>query len=116
MREKAQGWIDRVIVGKLNRWHVWFLLDHQLYPMVFFGISSVRAPFDALSECLQQKWHEILPHGSVQWTSLHILRQLDPGFYGVGLPHPGIDCLLAQMTKLLTHYGNKSGVGIYIQT
>jgi hypothetical protein len=53
MREKAQGWIDRVIVGKLNRWHVWFLLDRQHYPMVFFGISSVTAPFDTLSECLQ---------------------------------------------------------------
>jgi hypothetical protein len=83
--------------------------------MVFFGISSVTAPFDALSECLQQQWQEILPRGGVRRTSPRILRQMDPGFYGVGLPHPGVECFLAQMTKLLTHYGTKSGVGIYMQ-
>jgi hypothetical protein len=40
---------------------------------------------------------------------------MDPGFYGIGLPHPGVECFLAQTTKLLTHYGSKLGVGIYMQ-
>jgi hypothetical protein len=115
MREKAQGWVNRAIVGKLNRQQVWFLLDHQLYPMVFFGISSVTAPFDALSKCLQQQWREILPCGGVRQTLPRILRQLDSGLYSFGLPLPGGECFLAQMTKLLAHYDNKSGVGIYVQ-
>ncbi len=40
---------------------------------------------------------------------------MDPGFYGIGLPHPGVKCFLAQMSKLLIHYGNKSGIWIYMQ-
>jgi hypothetical protein len=40
---------------------------------------------------------------------------MDPDFYGVSLPHLGVDFFVAQMSKLLTHYGNKSGVGIYMQ-
>ncbi len=40
---------------------------------------------------------------------------MDPGFYGIGLPHPGVECFLAQTTKLLTHYGSKLGVEIYMQ-
>ncbi len=45
------------------------------------------------------------------------LRQLDIGFYGIGCPHPGIECLIAQISKLLVHYGYgcQSGLGIQIQ-
>ncbi len=40
------------------------------------------------------------------------LRQLDQGFYGIGCPHPGVECLVAQLTKLFVHYGCRSGLGI----
>jgi hypothetical protein len=53
IQEKAQGWIDRAIAGKLNRWHVWFLLEFQFYLMVFFGISSITALFNVIDECCQ---------------------------------------------------------------
>ncbi len=42
------------------------------------------------------------------------LRQLDRGFYGIG-PHPGVECLIGQVTKFLIHYGCKSGLGIEMQ-
>jgi hypothetical protein len=83
--------------------------------MVFFGISSITALFGAIDECLQQKWWEILPRGGIRHTALRILHQMDPGFYGVLLPHLGVECSVAQMKKLLTHYGNKSGIGIFMQ-
>jgi hypothetical protein len=60
--------------------------------MVFFGIGNVTAPFDALSECLQRQWWEILPRGGVWQILPRILQQMDPGFYGIGLPHPGVEC------------------------
>ena len=44
-----------------------------------------------------------------------MVRQLDGGFYGVGCPHPGIECLAAQITKLLTHYGRDMAVGCLMQ-
>jgi hypothetical protein len=43
------------------------------------------------------------------------LHQLDRGFYGIGCPHPGIKCLIAQNTKLLVHYGCQSSLGIQMQ-
>ena len=43
------------------------------------------------------------------------LHQLDKGFYGIGCSHPGVECLIGQLTKLLIHYGCKSGLGIQMQ-
>ena len=41
---------------------------------------------------------------------------MDRGFYGCGLPHPGIECFIAQVSKLLTNYGCNTGLGVHIQT
>jgi hypothetical protein len=43
------------------------------------------------------------------------LCQMDRGFYGVGFPHPGVECVVAQMNKLLTYYGSNTGLGIHMQ-
>ncbi len=83
--------------------------------MVFFSIGCNTAPFNSLTECLQRQWWEILPCGGVQRTAPCLLLQMDSGFYGIGLPHPGMECFVAQMEKLLIHYGSKSGIGIYMQ-
>jgi hypothetical protein len=40
---------------------------------------------------------------------------MDRGFYGVGLPNPGVECFVAQINKLLMHYGCSSGLGIHMQ-
>jgi hypothetical protein len=40
------------------------------------------------------------------------LRHLDQEFYGIGCPHPGVECLVAQLTKLLVYYGCRLGLGI----
>jgi hypothetical protein len=40
---------------------------------------------------------------------------MEQGLYGVGLPHPGVECFIAQLNKLLTHYGSSSGLGIHMQ-
>jgi len=37
-------------------------------------------------------------------------------FYGVGCPHPAIECLVAQLNKLIMHYGSPSCLGINMQT
>jgi len=60
-------------------------------------------------------YYEMLPMcgicRSVHWE----LRQLDRGFFGVGLPHPGVECFVAQVNELLMHYGCSSGLGIHMQ-
>ena len=37
------------------------------------------------------------------------------GFYGVGCPHPAIECFIAQINKLLMHLGTTSSLGIAMQ-
>jgi hypothetical protein len=37
------------------------------------------------------------------------------GFYEISLPHPGVECFVAQINKLLIHYGCSSGLGIHMQ-
>jgi hypothetical protein len=43
------------------------------------------------------------------------IRQMDRGFYGIGFPHPEVECMVAQINKLLTHNGSSSGLGIHMQ-
>ncbi len=44
------------------------------------------------------------------------LRQMDCGVYGCGFLHPGVECFIAQLNKLLTNYECNSGLGIHLQT
>ena len=37
------------------------------------------------------------------------------GFYEISLPHPGVECFVAQINKLLIHYGCSSGLGTHMQ-
>ncbi len=44
-----------------------------------------------------------------------MVRQLNRGFFGVGCPHPVIECLGSQTTKMLTHYGCEMAVSRLLQ-
>ncbi len=62
--------------------------------------------------CLQRVYWQLAPKGGVRQSALALLRQLDRGFYSMGCPHLGVECLVAQITKLLIHYGCRSGLGL----
>ena len=67
MQTKAQGWIDRAKEGKLRRRDVWFLMDHQLWPKVGYGISSISAPWKELEDCLRTKcFQDQMSHSQVK--------------------------------------------------
>jgi hypothetical protein len=36
-------------------------------------------------------------------------------FYGVGCPHPVVECLTAQLKKVIMHYGSQSCLGLNMQ-
>jgi hypothetical protein len=108
MQEKAKRWIAKAKENKLHKGNLNFLLDKQFWPRVFFGISSMCAMFEELEECLMRIYYDMLP-------LCGILRQMDRGFYGIGLPHPGVKCFVAQINKVLIHYGCSSGLGIHMQ-
>ena len=37
------------------------------------------------------------------------------GFYGVGCPYPGVECLTAQINKLVMHFGCQSAPDMKLQ-
>ena len=115
MNEKAQGWLDRAKEGKLRRRDVWFLLDHQLWPKCGYGLCSLTAPWKELDGCMNNKWWQLAPLGGLIRTAPREMRDMDVGFYGAGCPHVGVECFIAQMNKLLMHYGCMSNNGLKLK-
>ena len=115
MTQKASNWKDMIQVGKLSRRHVWFMMEKQFWPRVSYGLCAVSASYEELSECLMKVYYQIHPQGGIRRSARRGIRQLGVGFYGVGCPHPTIECLIAQLNKLIMHYGNQSCLGLKMQ-
>ena len=92
MQEKAQELIDRVKEGHKHHSNIWFLLDHQLWPKVGYGLCSISATWRELDDCLCQKWWQIVPMGGLICSASHQIRDTNVGFYGAGCPYMGIKC------------------------
>lgn len=116
MKEGAQGWIDKAKEGGLHRRYIWKMMDIQLWPRIGFGMCNNLASLPTLQTCLLKEYYNLLPLGGVVRSAPKGLRQLAPGFYGVGCPHPAIECVIAQLNKLLMHYGCSSGLALQLQT
>jgi hypothetical protein len=82
---------------------------------VGYGIGTILAPFKELEEGLMQIYYDMLSLGGVRKSVRRELRQLDGGFYGINLPHPGIEYLLGQVNKLLLCYGIPTRLGKHQQ-
>ena len=112
LKTKAQEWVSRAKEGKIRRRDVWFLLDCQLWLRLNYGLCCNTSPYGELENCLRKEYCDILPIGGVIRSSPAPIRQVHKGFYGVGCPHLGVECLIGQVSKLLMHYGCGSNVGI----
>ena len=115
MRTIAQEWIDKVKNGELSRRELWFLLERQFKPKVLFAIGTVSAEFEALANALHREYYQLLPLGGIRRSVHKEIRYLGAGFYGSGCPHLGVECLVGQLDKFLTHYGCKTAVGKLLQ-
>lgn len=111
MKELAQRWIDQAISANLSRNNFWFLTKVQLKPKIMYGIGACSADYATLAECLMKQYYNMVPMGGVRRSANRMVRQLDRGFFGLGCPHPAIECLAAQTNRLLTHYGCETAVG-----
>jgi hypothetical protein len=115
MKERAKSWIDQATSGKLKKWTMWMLAEKQLWPKVGFGIGACSASYMELAECLMKQCYNLVPLGGIRCSANCMVCQLDCGFYGVGCPHPAIECLVAQLNHLLCHFGCKTAVGMLQQ-
>jgi hypothetical protein len=69
-------------------------------------LESVLLPF----------YGKMLLLGEIVRTAPKGIQQLDWGFYGAGLPHPGVEGKVKQSDKLLMHYGCCTAMGTELQT
>ncbi len=116
MQEKAQQWINAVRNGKLHRRNVWFSLKVQLKPRIGYGLCSSTASLKELDKALYREYYQILPMGGIVCTTPVGSRTVDAGFFGVRLPHLGVEALIALSNKLLMHYGCRMAAGKLMQT
>ena len=80
-----------------------------------YGLCTVSASYKDLSECLTKTYYRIHPQERIKRSALRGIRQLDLGFCGVDCPHPAIECLIAQLNKLMMHYGSQSCLKLEMQ-
>jgi hypothetical protein len=115
MQEKAQAWINAVQSGHLHRRNVWFSLKVQFWPRVGYGLCSTTATLSELEKALHKQYYQILPLGGVVRLTTVGSRTIDAGFYGVGLPHVGVEATIAMTNKLLMHFGCNTATGRFMQ-
>jgi hypothetical protein len=115
IQDKAQKWVNDVRNGKLHRRNVWFSMKFQLVPRIVYGLCSSTASFDDLSNALRKQYYQILPLGGVVRTANTDSRMIAPGFFGIGLPHLGVEALVAMSNKLLMHYGCDTATGRFMR-
>jgi hypothetical protein len=88
----------------------------QLPPRIGYGLCSSTATFQELEEALHRQYYQILPLGGIIWTMRVRSQSIDAGFFGVSLPHLGVEALIAMANKLLMHYGCHTATGRFMQT
>ena len=115
MQEKAQNWINAVRSGHLHCRNIWFSLKMQFWPRIGYGLCSTTATYRELEQALHRQYYQILPHGGVVRHTTVGSRTINSGFYGVGLPHIGIEATIATTNKLLMRFGCSTATGRFMQ-
>jgi hypothetical protein len=115
MQDKTQAWINAVRNGHLHRRNVWFSLKVQFWPRIGYGLCSSTASFHDLEYALHRHYYQMLPLCGVVRLTLVGSCLMDAGSFGVGLPHLGVEALIAMSNKLLMHYGCDTATGRFMR-
>jgi hypothetical protein len=115
IQEKAQSWINAVQNGHLHQRNVWFSLKVQFWPRIGYGLCRATATFQELAESLHRQYYQMLPLCGVVRSTPVGSRSIDAGFFGVGLPHLGVEAPIAMSNKLLMHYGCDTATGWFMR-
>jgi hypothetical protein len=95
---------------------MWFSVDHQLWPLVWYGLCCSMATLPELEMVLLSFYGKMLPLGGIVSKANRGIPQLDRRFYVAGFPHPVVEAMADQANKLLMHYGCHTALGMELQT
>ena len=116
MQKLAQEWVDTAKNAKMHRRHLWLMLQRQFWARVGYAIGTSVASMEQLEDVFKKQYFALLPLLGVRRSIHRSFRMLDSGFGGIGLPNPAVECGVAQLSKLMMHYGCPSAVGTILQT
>jgi len=91
-------------------------MQTQFWPRVGYGLAYSSATFAELLEVLRKPYYNILPLCGVNRNIRANFRQLPAEFFGVGLPHPGIEATIDSLNLFLQHFGGTSFLSQQLQT
>eukprot|EP00956_Cyclotella_meneghiniana_P010074 scaffold13929_cov79-Cyclotella_meneghiniana.AAC.4 len=115
MRDKAMAWVNTAKTSGLNRRDVHFSVERKMWPKISYGLCANSAPYNEIVQAMHKPYHTLCALGGLVRSAKRELRYLDGGFYGFGLPHWGIEAIIASVNKILTHYGCESILGVQYQ-
>jgi hypothetical protein len=82
---------------------------------VKYGLCANSSPYEEVVSAMHKPYYIRCPLGGVIRSAKKELRYLDTGFFGVGLPHWGVEAIVASTNNLMTHFGTNTLVGVQYQ-
>ena len=74
-------------------------------------IDCVSLPWKSLEVCLRKIGRQLIHMGGILRLAPEDVRPMSKGFYGDEC-HPGVECLVQQVSKIQTYYGCKTNIGL----
>jgi hypothetical protein len=115
MTEKALDWAHNARNSSLRARDLHISVHRKFWPKVKYGLCASTCSWDDLIAAMQRPYYWLAPIGGLLRSARRELRTLDTGFYGLGLPHWGIEALNEAYKKFFLHFGTQSSVGIQLQ-
>ena len=115
MQNKAVAWANQAKNSGLRPRDIHFSVERKFWPKVKYGLCAVSDSYDALVQAMHKPYYILCPLAGVVRSARRDIRFLDTGFYGMGLPHWGVEAIVDSTNKILTHYGTQSIVGVQYQ-
>jgi hypothetical protein len=116
MKEKAQKWLNSLTAGRLHCQMMWFSVDRQLWPLVWYSLCCSMATLPELKSVFLSFYGKMLPLWGIVSKANRGIRQSDCRIYGAGFPHPEVEAMVEQAKKLLMHYGCHTALGTELQS
>ena len=101
MKSKAMDWAGQAKTSKLSPRDIHFSVNCKFWPKVKYRLCANSDSYDTLVQAMWKPYYLLCPLGGGVRSAKRELHWLDTGFYGVGLPHWGIEATVESTNNFL---------------
>jgi len=109
------NWAHQAKTAHLSPRDLHFSVKTKFWPKVKYGLCANSSPNEEFVSAMHKSYYILCPLGCDIQSAKKKLRYLDMGFFGVGLPHWGVEAIGASTNKLMTHFGTTTLVMVQYQ-